>query len=94
MGADVALLRGKVPAVAMSNEGDFSGQVKGGKVYGQWPGPNPEQLYQDRNLAITTDYRRVLAEAVWKSLGARDMNLIFPEAGVGRGSFLDYLPVG
>jgi uncharacterized protein (DUF1501 family) len=72
----------------------LGGQVKGGKVYGQWPGLNPEQLYQSRDLAITTDYRRVLAEAVWKSLGARDMNLVFPEAGVGRESFLDYLPVG
>jgi uncharacterized protein (DUF1501 family) len=69
----------------------LGGRVKGGKVYGQWPGLNPEQLYQDRDLAITTDYRRVLAEAVWKNLGARDMNLVFPEAGVGRGNFLDYL---
>jgi uncharacterized protein (DUF1501 family) len=72
----------------------LGGRVKGGKVYGQWPGLNPEQLYQDRDLAITTDYRRVLAEAVWKSLGARDLNLVFPEAAVGQGSFLDYLPVG
>ncbi|HEU4982695.1 MAG TPA: DUF1501 domain-containing protein [Acidobacteriaceae bacterium] len=70
----------------------LGGRVRGGKVYGQWPGLNPEQLYQNRDLAITTDYRRVLAEAVWKSLGAQDMNLVFPEAGVKRGSFLDYLP--
>lgn len=72
----------------------LGGRVKGGKVYGQWPGLNPEQLYQNRDLAITTDYRRVLAEAVWKNLGARDMNLVFPEAQVGRESFLDYLRVG
>ncbi|MGH9591036.1 MAG: DUF1501 domain-containing protein, partial [Terracidiphilus sp.] len=44
----------------------LGGQVKGGKVYGRWPGLSPEQLYQNRDLAVTTDYRQVVAEAVWK----------------------------
>lgn len=69
----------------------LGGQVKGGTVYGQWPGLNPEQLYQNRDLAVTTDYRRVLSEAVWKNLGARDMNLVFPHAQLSRESFLNYL---
>jgi len=70
----------------------LGGQVRGGKVYGRWPGLSPEQLYQERDLAITTDYRQVLAEAVWKHLGARDMNLVFPEAQLQRQQFLEYLP--
>lgn len=43
----------------------LGGAVRGGKVYGEWPGLAPEQLYQARDLAITTDFRtavdRVLA---------------------------------
>jgi uncharacterized protein (DUF1501 family) len=70
----------------------LGGQVQGGKVYGQWPGLNPEQLYQNRDLAITTDYRRVLGEVVWKSLGARDMNTVFPQAQLNQMEFLNYLP--
>ena len=69
----------------------LGGQVKGGKVYGEWPGLNPEQLYQNRDLAITTDYRQVLAEAVWKNLNARDMNLVFPGTRLHPRSFLNYL---
>jgi uncharacterized protein (DUF1501 family) len=37
------------------------GKVNGGKVYGDWPGLADAQLYQNRDLAITTDYRHVLA---------------------------------
>jgi uncharacterized protein (DUF1501 family) len=71
----------------------LGGQVKGGEVYGRWPGLNPEQLYEGRDLAVTTDYRKVLAEAVSKSLGARDMELIFPHAQLRSSNFLGYLPV-
>ena len=70
----------------------LGGQVKGGKVYGRWPGLNPEQLHQNRDLAVTTDYRQVVAEAVWKSLSARDMELVFPRAGIRPETFLNYLP--
>lgn len=70
----------------------LGGQVKGGRVYGRWPGLSPEQLYEARDLAITTDYRQVLAEAVWKNLRARDMNLVFPRSHVAPQNFLNYLP--
>jgi uncharacterized protein (DUF1501 family) len=51
----------------------LGGQVKGGKVYGRWPGLDPDQLYQHRDLAVATDYRRcwgksfgrILAPAIW-----------------------------
>jgi uncharacterized protein (DUF1501 family) len=38
----------------------LGGPVRGGKIYGTWPGLAPERLYQGRDLAITTDYRSVL----------------------------------
>ncbi|MGB6876931.1 MAG: DUF1501 domain-containing protein [Candidatus Acidiferrales bacterium] len=56
----------------------MGGAVKGGKVYTQWPGMNDGQLYQDRDLAVTTDFRSVLGEIVTKHLGNRDLNAVFP----------------
>jgi uncharacterized protein (DUF1501 family) len=38
----------------------MGGPVRGGKVYGQWPGLDFSQLYEGRDLALTTDFRRVL----------------------------------
>ncbi len=46
----------------------------GGKVYGKWPGLAPEQLNEGRDLAVTTDFRRVLAEASYKTLGAHNLS--------------------
>lgn len=56
----------------------LGGPVKGGKVYGRWPGLNPDQLWEGRDLAITTDFRDVFAEAVTGHLGATDISKIFP----------------
>ncbi|HEU5352142.1 MAG TPA: DUF1501 domain-containing protein [Terracidiphilus sp.] len=66
----------------------LGGSVKGGKVYGRWPGLDNDQLNQGRDLALTTDYRQVLAEIVENSLGANDLNLIFPGAELAPKSFL------
>ena len=56
----------------------MGGDVKGGKVYTRWPGMNDGQLYQDRDLAVTTDYRSVLSEIMLKHMGDRDMKMVFP----------------
>ncbi len=56
----------------------LGGPVRGGKVYGQWPGLGPEQLYEGRDLALTTDFRRVVGEAVARHLGNRDLASVFP----------------
>jgi uncharacterized protein (DUF1501 family) len=55
--------------------------VKGGKVYGQWPGLSNDQLYQRADLAVTTDYRRVLSEWLRVRAGRSDPQLaaIFPD---------------
>ena len=69
----------------------LGGPVKGGKVYGPWPGLAPEQLYQSRDLAITTDFRQVLGEAAYKTLGAENLEMIFPGARLKPAQFLNLL---
>jgi len=56
----------------------MGGGVKGGKVYTKWPGMNEGQLYQDRDLAVTTDFRSVLGEILSKHIGNRDLSAVFP----------------
>jgi uncharacterized protein (DUF1501 family) len=56
----------------------LGGSVHGGKVYGKWPGLEREQLYEGRDLAITTDFRDVFAECLTAHLGARDISDVFP----------------
>ena len=56
----------------------LGGPVKGGKVYGSWPGLAPEQLYEGRDLALTTDFRDVFAEVAARHLGASNLGMIFP----------------
>lgn len=54
------------------------GPVKGGKVYGRWPGLDQSQLYEGRDLALTTDFRTVLGEMVYRHLGNHDLQTVFP----------------
>ncbi|MCZ2149337.1 MAG: DUF1501 domain-containing protein, partial [Bryobacterales bacterium] len=52
--------------------------VRGGKVHGKWPGLAREQLYEGRDLALTTDFRDVLGEAVSVHLGNGNLGAVFP----------------
>ena len=56
----------------------FGGPVNGGRVYGRWPGLDSSQLYENRDLALTTDFRTVLGEAVYQHLGNKDLAQVFP----------------
>ena len=56
----------------------MGGAVKGGKVYGKWPGLEAEQLYERRDLALTTDFRDVLGELVARHMGNRSLPGVFP----------------
>jgi uncharacterized protein (DUF1501 family) len=56
----------------------MGGPVRGGKVYGNWPGLEKEQLYEGRDLAVTTDFRAVLSELVTGHLGTADIAQVFP----------------
>ena len=67
----------------------LGGPVKGGKVYGRWPGLAPGQLNEGRDLALTTDFRLVLSEAVSRHLGNENLESVFP--GFERQPFLKFL---
>lgn len=56
----------------------MGGPVKGGKVYGRWPGLDQSQLYEGRDLSVTTDFRQVLGELVALHLGNKSLDRVFP----------------
>ena len=56
----------------------MGGGVKGGRVYSRWPGMSEGELYQGRDLAVTTDYRSVIGEIMTKHLGNHDLKTVFP----------------
>jgi uncharacterized protein (DUF1501 family) len=69
----------------------LGGPVRGGRVYGRWPGLDPAQLHEGRDLALTTDFRTVVGESVARHLGNLDLNSVFPGFSNGPQSFLRYL---
>jgi uncharacterized protein (DUF1501 family) len=56
----------------------LGGPIRGGTVYGHWPGLDQSQLYEGRDLAVTTDFRLVLSEVVEGYLGNHDLRNVFP----------------
>lgn len=56
----------------------MGGDVKGGRVYGKWPGLADHQLNDGRDLALTTDFRSVVGEILVKHLGVKDLGPVFP----------------
>ncbi len=56
----------------------LGGGVQGGKVYGKWPGLDSSHLYEDRDLAVTTDFRDVFAELLSKRMGIANLAAVFP----------------
>jgi uncharacterized protein (DUF1501 family) len=69
----------------------LGGPVAGGRVYGRWPGLDPSQLNEGRDLALTTDFRRVLGEAVSRHLGNAQLNSVFPAFDNSQQHFLRYI---
>jgi uncharacterized protein (DUF1501 family) len=56
----------------------LGGPVRGGKVYGRWPGLAPELLNEGRDLSLTTDFRTVCGEVIARHLGQKELSRIFP----------------
>ncbi len=56
----------------------IGGKVQGGRVHGRWPGLAREQLFEGRDLALTTDFRSVFGEVVQSHLGLHDTAALFP----------------
>jgi uncharacterized protein (DUF1501 family) len=69
----------------------MGGPVKGGKVYGRWPGMDQSQLYDGRDLAVTSDFRNVLSEGVYSHLGNVNLTGVFPGFESAPTKFLRYL---
>ena len=64
----------------------LGGNVNGG-VHGTWPGLDSTQLFDNADLAVTTDFRRVLSEVLIRRLGNNRLGVIFP-------GYTDYQPMG
>jgi len=56
----------------------LGGGVRGGKVHGRWPGLDSPHLYENRDLAVTTDFRDVFAEILDKRMGVANLAPVFP----------------
>jgi uncharacterized protein (DUF1501 family) len=69
----------------------LGGPVQGGRVYGRWPGLDPSQLYEGRDLALTTDFRQVIGESVARHMGNSNLETVFPGFNNQPGRFLRYL---
>jgi uncharacterized protein (DUF1501 family) len=65
----------------------MGGAVRGGKVYGKWPGLSIDQRHDQRDLAVTTDFRDVFAEVVVRHLGVADPAPIFPGHAIKPANF-------
>src|SRR4029079_14856058 len=65
--------------------------VRGGKIYGQWPGLKSDQLYEGRDLALTTDFRDVFGEIAQKHLGTNQLSAVFPGYGASEARFKGFL---
>ena len=64
----------------------MSGNAIGG-LHGPWPGLDPGQLVDGTDLAVTTDFRRILTEILIRRLGNPRVGEIFP-------GYTDYQPLG
>ena len=65
--------------------------VRGGKIYGQWPGLKSEQLYEGRDLALTTDFRDIFGEVAKKHLGTENLQAVFPGYTASESRFRNFL---
>ncbi|HEX8746233.1 MAG TPA: DUF1501 domain-containing protein, partial [Pyrinomonadaceae bacterium] len=61
--------------------------VRGGRVYGEWPGLKSDRLYEGRDLALTTDFRDVFGEIASKHLGNANLQTVFPGYGLNPSKF-------
>ncbi|MDJ0726482.1 MAG: DUF1501 domain-containing protein [Prochloraceae cyanobacterium] len=64
----------------------LGGNIKGGKVYGEWPGLSESALYQGRDLAVTTDFRTAIASVLSQhlQLSGSDLENVFPGYSANR----------
>ncbi|MBK7707696.1 MAG: DUF1501 domain-containing protein [Acidobacteria bacterium] len=69
----------------------IGGCVKGGKVYGDWKGLKTENLYEGRDLAVTTDFRDVFGEVAQNHLANKKPDQVFPEYKIDPAKFRGFI---
>ena len=65
----------------------LGGRVRGGQVLGRWPGLQRDQLFEGRDLAITTDFRHLFAEVARRHLGVPAAAPLFPGLTAGTAGY-------
>ncbi len=65
--------------------------VRGGKIYGQWPGLKTDQLNEGRDLALTTDFRDVFGEVAKRHLRTTNVQAVFPGYALDEAKFKGFL---
>jgi len=66
----------------------MGGGVRGGRVYGRWPGLAMHQRFEGRDVVVTTDFRDVFAEIVVRHLGIADPAPVFPGFALSPAKFV------
>ncbi|VEP11352.1 conserved hypothetical protein [Hyella patelloides LEGE 07179] len=58
----------------------LGGAVKGGKIYGDWTGLSESNLYEGRDLPVTTDFREAIASILTQhlNLSLQQLASVFP----------------
>jgi uncharacterized protein (DUF1501 family) len=69
----------------------IGGGVRGGRVYGRWPGLARERLFEGRDLAVTTDFRDVFAEIAVRHMRVASSSRIFPGYDIAAHRFTGFL---
>jgi uncharacterized protein (DUF1501 family) len=66
----------------------MGGPVRGGKVYGRWSGLSTAELYQERDLAVTTDFREAVGDVLHTHMGLNtaQVDRVFPNRPPATGS--------
>jgi uncharacterized protein (DUF1501 family) len=74
----------------------LGGGVRGGRVLGHWPGLAPEKLFEERDLAVTTDFRAVFAEVCSRHFGAKldQLKGVFPNYQIREKEFPGICRIG
>jgi uncharacterized protein (DUF1501 family) len=68
--------------------------VRGGQVYGKWPGLKNDQLNEGRDLALTTDFRDVFGEVAARHLGTPNLKSVFPGYSISESKFKGFFQTG